>query len=92
MIEQCARGRATFCAVDASDRATRDILGQELRRRSLHIGGCGYRFIRFRPALILEERHVDQLDGMFRDVLQWAQANQPILVAARKHSKGGANS
>lgn len=58
------RGAGTFAAIDVRDAATRDKLIDGLRQRGIEAGGSGDRSIRFRPALILGSRHVDEaIDG-----------------------------
>ncbi len=53
-----ARASGTFAAIDVRDGATRDQIVSRARQRGLELGGSGDRSIRFRPALILEPRHV----------------------------------
>jgi 4-aminobutyrate aminotransferase / (S)-3-amino-2-methylpropionate transaminase len=55
-----ARGAGTFAAIDVRDPATRDRLQTALRRGGLEVGGSGERAIRFRPALVFADRHVDE--------------------------------
>ncbi|HND29573.1 MAG TPA: aminotransferase class III-fold pyridoxal phosphate-dependent enzyme [Myxococcota bacterium] len=54
------RGQGTWCAFDLPDAARRDAAVERLRQRGVEMGGCGSRSIRFRPALILQPRHVDE--------------------------------
>lgn len=54
------RGEGTFCAFDLPDASTRDRLLNLVRQRGLEMGGSGSSSVRFRPALILGERHVDE--------------------------------
>ncbi len=54
------RGAGTFCAFDLPDAASRDRLLDLVRQRGLEMGGSGSSSVRFRPALILGERHVDE--------------------------------
>ncbi len=56
-----ARGAGTFAAIDAPDGATRDRLVDRLRQRGVEAGGSGDRAIRFRPALVFADRHVEEL-------------------------------
>lgn len=54
------RGLGTFCAFDLPNAALRDRLVDRVRQRGLEMGGSGASSVRFRPALILSERHVDE--------------------------------
>lgn len=53
------RGMGTICAFDTSDSTTRDLLLEKALANGLNIGGCGESAVRFRPALIFTEKHVD---------------------------------
>lgn len=64
-----ARGLGTFCAFDLPDAGTRDRLLHMVRQRGLEMGGSGETSVRFRPALILAERHVDLCLSILRDAL-----------------------
>jgi 4-aminobutyrate aminotransferase/(S)-3-amino-2-methylpropionate transaminase len=55
-----ARAAGTFAAIDVRDAATRDRLVDAVRQRGVEMGGSGERTIRFRPALVLTPRHVDE--------------------------------
>ena len=55
-----ARGAGTFAAIDVRDAATRDRIVDRLRQTGVEAGGSGDRSIRFRPALILASRHVEE--------------------------------
>jgi 4-aminobutyrate aminotransferase/(S)-3-amino-2-methylpropionate transaminase len=57
---EAVRGLGTFCAFDCKDTATRDRLLTAVRALGLEMGGSGDRSVRFRPALILGPRHVDE--------------------------------
>jgi 4-aminobutyrate aminotransferase/(S)-3-amino-2-methylpropionate transaminase len=61
------RGQGTYSAIDVRDPATRDRLVDALRQRGVEAGGSGDRSIRFRPALILASRHVDEALNAFDD-------------------------
>lgn len=63
-----SRGQGTWCAFDLPDSARRDTVVERLRQRGVEMGGCGSRSIRFRPALILQSRHVDEAMGHLRAV------------------------
>lgn len=56
-----ARGLGTFCAIDLDTVAHRDALIGRLRQLGVEAGGSGDRSVRFRPALVFAERHVDEL-------------------------------
>jgi 4-aminobutyrate aminotransferase/(S)-3-amino-2-methylpropionate transaminase len=58
------RGLGTFCAFDCADAASRDRLLHAVRQRGLEMGGSGDRSVRFRPALVLGARHVDEALGI----------------------------
>ncbi len=58
-----ARTAGTFAAIDVVDGATRDRLLHAVRQRGVEMGGSGDRTIRFRPALILGARHVNEALG-----------------------------
>uniref|UniRef100_A0AAX7UUW4 (S)-3-amino-2-methylpropionate transaminase n=1 Tax=Astatotilapia calliptera TaxID=8154 RepID=A0AAX7UUW4_ASTCA len=64
-----ARGQGTFCAIDACDDATRDRIMLKARDKGVLLGGCGDRTIRFRPALVFKEYHVNLFLNIFNDVL-----------------------
>ncbi|KAK0398485.1 hypothetical protein QR680_002614 [Steinernema hermaphroditum] len=54
-----SRGVGTFCAFDLRDAKTRDQLIDACLSEGLHIGGCGDASIRFRPALVFTQKHLD---------------------------------
>lgn len=56
-----ARGLGTYAAIDLPDPTTRDQVVHRLRQLGVEAGGSGERAIRFRPALVLATRHVDEL-------------------------------
>ncbi|TMS38062.1 hypothetical protein L596_004870 [Steinernema carpocapsae] len=53
------RGVGTYCAFDLKDAKTRDQLIEACITEGLHIGGCGDASIRFRPALVFDQKHLD---------------------------------
>ena len=55
-----ARTAGTYAAIDVRDPGTRDAVVNAVRQIGVEMGGSGDRSIRFRPALILERRHVDE--------------------------------
>ncbi|XP_052816100.1 4-aminobutyrate aminotransferase, mitochondrial-like isoform X2 [Mya arenaria] len=54
-----ARGLGTHCAIDFNEAAIRDKVMARLREKGVHTGGSGVSTLRFRPALILQTKHVD---------------------------------
>lgn len=65
-----ARGRGTFLAINCKNTKLRDDIVHRLRQKGIQSGGCGEIAIRFRPALIFEERHADIFLDRFRQVLK----------------------
>ncbi|VDK80717.1 unnamed protein product [Onchocerca ochengi] len=53
------RGLGTFCAFDMPDTATRDKFLEIAGNNGLFIGGCGEVTVRFRPALIFGDKHLE---------------------------------
>uniref|UniRef100_T1GPX3 (S)-3-amino-2-methylpropionate transaminase n=1 Tax=Megaselia scalaris TaxID=36166 RepID=T1GPX3_MEGSC len=64
------RGRGTFLAINAKDSKTRDEILNKLKLAGIQSGGCGDLAIRFRPALIFNEKHADIFLDKFRQVLK----------------------
>lgn len=64
------RGRGTFLAINAKDTKTRDDILNKLKMAGVQSGGCGDLAIRFRPALIFNEKHADIFLDKFRQVLK----------------------
>lgn len=54
------RGKGLLTAFDFPDKATRDDFIDEGLRRDVMFLGCGESSIRFRPALIIENSHIDK--------------------------------
>ena len=54
------RGRGLLCAFDFPDKAMRDAFIQAGLRHNVMFLGCGIRTIRFRPALCIEKKHIDE--------------------------------
>jgi 4-aminobutyrate aminotransferase / (S)-3-amino-2-methylpropionate transaminase len=69
-ILNSTRGRGTFLAINAKDTKTRDLLVKKLKANGVQSGGCGEISIRFRPALIFEEKHAQIFLDKFRSVLR----------------------
>jgi L-lysine 6-transaminase len=64
-----ARGRGLMCAVDATDKATRDRLIKAFLREKLILVGCGGKSIRFRPHLVVTADEVRRGLDIMRHVL-----------------------
>ncbi|XP_038120077.1 4-aminobutyrate aminotransferase, mitochondrial [Culex quinquefasciatus] len=64
------RGRGTFLAINCASTKLRDDIVAALKQKGVLSGGCGEISIRFRPALIFQERHVDIFLDKFRQVLK----------------------
>lgn len=64
------RGRGTFLAINAKNSKLRDQLLDKLKKQGIQSGGCGDIAIRFRPALIFQEKHADIFMDKFRTVLK----------------------
>uniref|UniRef100_A0A915MFM8 4-aminobutyrate aminotransferase n=1 Tax=Meloidogyne javanica TaxID=6303 RepID=A0A915MFM8_MELJA len=54
-----SRGLGTLCSFDMPNPTIRDKFLNTAINLGLHIGGCGDSTIRFRPALIFEEKHLE---------------------------------
>ncbi|WEK20335.1 MAG: L-lysine 6-transaminase [Candidatus Pedobacter colombiensis] len=54
------RGRGLLCAFDFADKATRDAFIQKGMQHDVMFLGCGNQTIRFRPALCIEKKHIDE--------------------------------
>lgn len=68
-ILSAARGRGTFCAIDALDTNTRDKVVKSALSKGLLIGGCGEKSIRFRPSLIFSIAEADMALSILDDVM-----------------------
>jgi 4-aminobutyrate aminotransferase / (S)-3-amino-2-methylpropionate transaminase len=64
------RGRGTFLALNCANGQLRDDIVNRLKQKGVQSGGCGDIAIRFRPALIFQEHHVDIFLDKFRQVLK----------------------
>jgi 4-aminobutyrate aminotransferase/(S)-3-amino-2-methylpropionate transaminase len=62
-----ARGKGTFAAVDVKDADTLSKLLAALRQRGMEVGGSGTRSIRFRPANVIQPRHVAEALSVIED-------------------------
>ncbi|CRK95818.1 CLUMA_CG009270, isoform A, partial [Clunio marinus] len=69
-ILNSTRGRGTFLAINACNEKTRNYIICSLKQKGIQAGGCGTLSIRFRPALIFEEKHVNIFLEKFRQVLK----------------------
>ncbi|XP_029734923.1 4-aminobutyrate aminotransferase, mitochondrial [Aedes albopictus] len=65
-----ARGRGTFLAINCASAKMRDDAVAALKQKGVLSGGCGDLSIRFRPALIFQEKHVDIFLDKFNQVLK----------------------
>lgn len=65
-----ARGRGTFLAINCANTKLRDNVVTALKQKGVLSGGCGEISIRFRPALIFQEHHVDIFLDKFYQVLK----------------------
>ncbi|TKC56576.1 L-lysine 6-transaminase [Pedobacter hiemivivus] len=54
------RGKGLLCAFDFADKATRDAFIQKGMQHNVMFLGCGSQTIRFRPALCIEKKHIDE--------------------------------
>lgn len=64
------RGRGTFLAVNCASAKMRDDVVMKLKQKGVLAGGCGDMSIRFRPALVFQEKHVDIFLDKFYQVLK----------------------
>lgn len=64
------RGRGTFLAISAVNTKARDEIVARLKTKGIQSGGCGDYSIRFRPALIFQEKHANIFLDKFREVLK----------------------
>jgi L-lysine 6-transaminase len=63
------RGKGLFTAFDFPDKATRDkFINYGLQNNIMYLG-CGEKTIRFRPALIIEDQHIDEGLAMIEKIL-----------------------
>ncbi|CAO1400490.1 unnamed protein product [Diamesa hyperborea] len=69
LLNSC-RGRGTFLAINCQDSKARDNIVYRLKQKGVQSGGCGDLSIRFRPALIFEEKHANIFLDKFREVLK----------------------
>lgn len=69
-IVNSTRGRGTFLAINCNKQSTRDDIVGKLKKYGLQAGGCGDLAIRFRPALIFQEKHANIVLDRFRKVLK----------------------
>ncbi|XP_031620889.1 4-aminobutyrate aminotransferase, mitochondrial [Contarinia nasturtii] len=65
-----ARGRGTFLAINCPTSELRDDIINRLKAKGVQAGGCGDKAIRFRPALIFQEKHADIFFDKFNQVLK----------------------
>ncbi|MFW9922624.1 MAG: L-lysine 6-transaminase [Candidatus Thorarchaeota archaeon] len=55
-----ARGRGLMCAIDLPTTEMRDTLKKALFKNNVFVLSCGAKSIRFRPALCVEKKHIDE--------------------------------
>ena len=65
-----ARGVGTFRAVDVRDAAAATAFVTACLSRGLHLGVCGESTVRFRPALIFTEAHLNVAKGIMKAALE----------------------
>uniref|UniRef100_UPI00398E5A04 4-aminobutyrate aminotransferase, mitochondrial isoform X2 n=1 Tax=Pristiophorus japonicus TaxID=55135 RepID=UPI00398E5A04 len=65
----CARGKGTFCSINAPSEAKRNQLVLKMRNKGVVLGGCGEKSIRFRPSLVFKQQHVNIFLNIFNDIL-----------------------
>uniref|UniRef100_A0A915IKH9 Uncharacterized protein n=1 Tax=Romanomermis culicivorax TaxID=13658 RepID=A0A915IKH9_ROMCU len=65
-----ARAQGTFAAIDAASVESRAKLIDRALNKGLQLGVCGERAIRFRPALIFEQKHADVALNIIEDSLR----------------------
>jgi L-lysine 6-transaminase len=63
------RGRGLLTAFDFPDKAKRDAFIKEGMKRNVMFLGCGNHTIRFRPALIMDNAHIDEGLSVLEEVL-----------------------
>ncbi|MNL83363.1 putative L-lysine-epsilon aminotransferase [compost metagenome] len=54
------RGKGLLCAFDFPDKVMRDTFIQKGLQNNVMFLGCGSQTIRFRPALCMEKKHIDE--------------------------------
>ncbi|XP_055686483.1 4-aminobutyrate aminotransferase, mitochondrial [Lutzomyia longipalpis] len=69
LLDSC-RGRGTFLAINCRNTKLRDDVLHKLKQRGIITGGCGDLSIRFRPALVFEEKHANIFLDNFRAVMK----------------------
>ncbi|RXG60141.1 4-aminobutyrate aminotransferase, mitochondrial [Armadillidium vulgare] len=66
------KDRGTFIAFDCKDVATREQVVGKLKLKGIHIGVCGERAIRLRPALVFQPHHaaifLDNLESVLKSL------------------------
>lgn len=69
MFNLRGQDQGTYLAWDCETPAKRDQLVMEMRKRGIHLGGCGERAIRLRPMLVFEKHHADLFLEKLEDAL-----------------------
>jgi len=63
------RGKGLLCAFDFPDKVTRDTFIQQGLAHHVMFLGCGNQTIRFRPALCIEKKHIDEGIAVMEKIL-----------------------
>jgi L-lysine 6-transaminase len=63
------RGKGLMCAFDFSDKEMRDAFLKKGIEKNVMFLGCGNRTIRFRPALSMEKKHIDEGLNVMEEIL-----------------------
>jgi L-lysine 6-transaminase len=63
------RGLGLMCAFDFPDKTMRDAFIHKGLAKNVMFLGCGTRTIRFRPALCMEKKHIDEGMAVMQDIL-----------------------
>jgi L-lysine 6-transaminase len=63
------RGKGLLCAFDFPEKKMRDALIQKGMEKNVMFLGCGNQTIRFRPALCIEKKHIDEGLAIMEEIL-----------------------
>jgi L-lysine 6-transaminase len=63
------RGKGLMCAFDFSEKEMRDAFLKKSIEKNVMFLGCGNRTIRFRPALSMEKKHIDEGLNVMEEIL-----------------------
>lgn len=64
------RGKGLLCAFDFANKNMRDAFIQKGMEKNVMFLGCGNQTIRFRPALCMEKRHIDEGLAVMENILR----------------------